>query len=158
ACAPHRPDGRFFDTAGQNWKRKDRRTANLPVFLSANGHYAIASRGPGLIYRFRSTSMLKTLPRMKLSPEEETFMRHWIYDEAHFREGRGPAKTAQVAHGAISADLATIIAAALPDPLEQEEAGNGPPPAQAPEWPWTDETLRSRLVEARRVLTEREQG
>ncbi len=29
---------------------------------------------------------------MKLSPEEENFLRHWIYDEAHYQEGQGPIR------------------------------------------------------------------
>jgi hypothetical protein len=30
--------------------------------------------------------------RMRLSPEEETFLRHWMYDEVHYQNGTGPAK------------------------------------------------------------------
>ena len=30
--------------------------------------------------------MPKTPPRMKLSPEEETFLRQWMYDEVHFQD------------------------------------------------------------------------
>jgi len=29
---------------------------------------------------------------MKLSPEEESFLRHWMYDEVHFQNGPGLAK------------------------------------------------------------------
>ncbi|MFO0966221.1 MAG: hypothetical protein U0793_11645 [Gemmataceae bacterium] len=102
--------------------------------------------------------MLKMLPQMKLSPDEEVFLRHWMFDEARFREGQGPAKRLQIGHGVVPADLALLITAALPDPVEQEEAGKGPPPASAPQWPWTEESLRSRLTEARRVLAQRQEG
>jgi hypothetical protein len=92
-------------------------------------------------------------PLMKLSRDEELFLRHWMYDEVHYQEGQGPAKRLQVQHGAIPADLGTLIAAAIPDPREQEVAGIGPPPAQPPKWPWSEETLRARLREARSALT-----
>ncbi len=91
-------------------------------------------------------------PRMKLSREEETYLRHWMYDETHYREGTGPAKRLQVEHKAIPADLAVIIAAAIPDPAEQYAAGLGPPPPEPARWPWSDETLKARVDEANRVL------
>jgi hypothetical protein len=91
-------------------------------------------------------------PQMKLSPDEERFLRHWMYDEWHYREGRGPAKRLQLEHRAIPADLATLIAAAIPDPAEQHAAGIGPPPSEPPRWPWTEESLRARLAEARAAL------
>jgi hypothetical protein len=92
---------------------------------------------------------------MRRSREEEVFLRHWMYDETHFREGVGPAKRLQLQHQAIPADLATLIAAALPEPSEQEAAGLGPPPVEAPTWPWSAEALRGRLAEARSFLAER---
>src|SRR5205814_6227635 len=88
-------------------------------------------------------------PRMKLSREEEIFLRHWICDEAHYQDGVGPAKRLQLQHRVPPADLAILIAAALPDPADQEAAGLGPPPAGPLTWPWSDEALRSRLAEAR---------
>ena len=88
-------------------------------------------------------------PPMRLSRDEERFLRHWMYDEVHFKEGRGPAKQLQIAHGVVPAQLAELIAAALPDPAEQLAAGLGPPPAEAPTWPWTEATLQKRLAEAR---------
>jgi hypothetical protein len=94
-------------------------------------------------------------PPMKLSRDEETFLRHWIYDEAHFAAGAGPAKRLQLEHRVIPADLAVLIAAALPDPADQEAAGNGPPPAEAPTWPWTAASLHRRLAEARALLAAR---
>jgi hypothetical protein len=89
---------------------------------------------------------------MRLSREEETFLRHWMYDETHYREGRGPAKRLQVEHKAIPADLAVLIAAAIPDPAEQYAAGIGPPPTEPATWPWSDEALKARVTEANRVL------
>ncbi len=96
----------------------------------------------------------KHLP-MKLSRDEELFLRHWMYDEVHYQDGQGPAKRLQLKHGAIPADLATLIAAAIPEPADQETAGNGPPPAQPPMWPWSEETLRARLAQARALLAEK---
>jgi hypothetical protein len=88
---------------------------------------------------------------MSLSPEEESFLRHWIHDEAHFQEGQGPAKRLQVEHHVRPADLAVLIAAALPDPAEQEAAATTPPPGP-PNWPWSEEAFTSRLRQARRHL------
>jgi hypothetical protein len=95
---------------------------------------------------------------MKLSPEEEAFLRHWIYDEAHYQDGAGPAKRLQVRQGVPPADLATLIAAGMPDPAEQEAAGRGPAPTEAPHWPWSDEAFRTRLGEARAFLEARHHG
>lgn len=93
-------------------------------------------------------------PLMKLSPKEELFLQHWIYDELHYQEGPGPAKRLQIQHQVVPADLATFIAAAIPDPADQELLGRGPPPPEPPLWPWSEEGFRSRLVEARTVLAE----
>jgi hypothetical protein len=93
---------------------------------------------------------------MKLSREEEIFLRHWIYDEVHYREGTGPAKRLQLAHKVPPADLALIIAAAMTDLGEQEAAADGPPPPEAPVWPWTDQTCGARIAEARSLLTQRQ--
>lgn len=99
--------------------------------------------------------MLKTLRRMKLSREEERFLRHWMYDEMHYQDGQGPAKQLQVQHRITPADLASLIAAAMPDAAGQETAGQGPPPPEPPTWPWSEETWRERLCEAREILAER---
>ena len=95
-------------------------------------------------------------PLMRLSREEEVFLRHWMYDEAHYQDGLGPAKRLQLEYQAIPADLASIIAAAVPDLTEQEAAGLGPPPAEPAEWPWTEESLGRRLAEARLALAGKE--
>jgi hypothetical protein len=95
---------------------------------------------------------------MRLSRDEEIFLRHWMYDEVHYREGQGPAKRLQLQHRTVPADLATLIAASLPDPADQEAAGQGPPPSEVPCWPWTEDSLRRRLIEARSVLTGRSNG
>jgi len=90
---------------------------------------------------------------MKLSPEEEAYLRHWIFDEARYQEGQGPAKQLQLEHGATAADLAVLIAATLPDPADQEVAAHGPPPTEAPSWPRSNDSFRLRLAEARTILT-----
>jgi hypothetical protein len=91
-------------------------------------------------------------PRMKLFHEEELYLRHWIYDEAHYLEGRGPAKELQLQHGVIPVDLAILVAVSMPDPADQEAVGFGPPPDGQPSWPWSEETFQARLAEARAVL------
>ena len=88
---------------------------------------------------------------MKLSRDEELFLRHWIYDEAHFREGVGPAKRLQIEHRIIPADLAAIIAAGIPDPQDQEIAASTSP-TSATRWPWSGDGFQSRLAQARTVL------
>jgi hypothetical protein len=92
---------------------------------------------------------------MKLCHEEEIFLRHWIYDEWHFREGTGPAKRLQVAHKVPPFELALIIAAALTEPGEQESAAEGPPPAELPTWPWTDDACAERVAEAKTLLNQK---
>jgi hypothetical protein len=94
---------------------------------------------------------------MRLSPEEEAFLRHWMSDEVHYREGIGPAKRLQLQHRVVPADLATIIAAAIPDPAEQQAAALTPPPGP-PTWPWTEDGLLARLTEARALLAEQRPG
>jgi hypothetical protein len=79
--------------------------------------------------------MLTTHPRMKLSHEEEAYLRHWIFDEARYQQGQGPARQLQIQHGATPAELAVLIAAALPDPADQEAAALGPTPTEQPVWP-----------------------
>jgi hypothetical protein len=89
---------------------------------------------------------------MKLSREEESFLRHWIYDEWHFREGQGPAKRLQLEHKVVPAELALIIAAAMTEPGEQESAAEGPPPVEPPVWPWPGDSCARRVEEARELL------
>jgi hypothetical protein len=91
-------------------------------------------------------------PLMRLSRDEEVFLRHWMYDEVHYGEGQGPAKRLQVQHQAVPADLAILIAATIPDPADQDAAGLGPPPAEPPAWPWPGDALRVRLADARAAL------
>src|SRR3954469_1958610 len=95
---------------------------------------------------------------LKLSSDEERFLRHWIHDEVHYQEGPGPAKRLQLQHRAIPADLAVLIAAAIPDPIDQEEMALGPPPFEPPTWPWSEEAWRKRVSEARAALAEAEAG
>jgi hypothetical protein len=91
-------------------------------------------------------------PPRRLSPEEENFLRHWMYDEMHYQEGTGPAKRLQREHQAIPGDLAAIVAAAIPDVAEQWAAGVGPPPAEPPTWPWSEAAIEARLAEASALL------
>lgn len=102
--------------------------------------------------------MPNTLHRMKLSREEEGFLRHWMFDEVHYAEGPGAAKKLQVAHGVVPADLAVIIAASFPDTAEQRSAGQGPPPSSPPVWPWGNDTFQDRLREARTLIESRRQS
>jgi hypothetical protein len=76
-----------------------------------------------------------------------------MYDEVHYTEGQGPAKQLQVQHCAVPADLAVLIAAAIPDLADQEAAGLGPSPVEPPIWPWSEDLLRARLAEARTALS-----
>jgi hypothetical protein len=91
---------------------------------------------------------------MKLSREEVLFLRHWISDEAHYLSGVGPAKRLQVEHRVAPTDLSALIAAAIPDPAQQAEAASEPP-SEVPSWPWSGETFRARLADARSVLSAR---
>ena len=91
-------------------------------------------------------------PLMKLSRDEEIFLRHWMCDEVHYGDGQGRAKQLQIQHQAVPADLAVLIAATMPDPADQEAAGLGPPPAEPPAWPWPGDALRKRLADARAAL------
>jgi hypothetical protein len=88
----------------------------------------------------------------KLSREEEAFLRRWIYDEVHFQEGMGPAKQLQLLHQVRPADLALLIAAALPNPADQEAASCDPPPGEGPLWPWSEQEFHQRIEEARTLL------
>jgi hypothetical protein len=89
---------------------------------------------------------------MKLSPEEDLFLRHWMFEQFHYEMGPGPAKRLQLEHRAIPAQLSILIAAGMPDPADQKSAALGPPPAEAPEWPWKEEEFAARLTEAHAAL------
>jgi hypothetical protein len=78
-----------------------------------------------------------------------------MYDETHYQEGTGSAKQLQREHKAVPADLAVVIAAAMPDLEEQWAAGMGPPPSEPPTWPWSETGLAARVREARNWLTAR---
>jgi hypothetical protein len=99
--------------------------------------------------------MLKTQPAMKLSHDEEAFLRHWIFDEAHYQEGQGAAKRLQIQLGAAPAELALLIAAAIPSLADQEAISAGPSPTYPPRWPWHPSEFQKRLAEARAFLAER---
>ena len=91
-------------------------------------------------------------PLMKLSREEDIFLRHWMFDEWHYQEGQGPAKRLQLEHKVVPANLALIIAASMRDLGEQEAAAEGPPPAEPPVWPWPGDSCARRVEEARELL------
>jgi hypothetical protein len=92
-------------------------------------------------------------PLMKLCPEEELFLRHWMFEQFNYQSGPGPAKRLQIEHQAVPAELSILIAAAIPDPSVQKAAGLGPPPpADGLKWPWTEEDYHERLAEARAAL------
>jgi hypothetical protein len=93
-------------------------------------------------------------PLMRLSREEDLFLRHWMYDEVHYQDGPGPAKELQLRYRVIPADLAVLVAAAIPDLIDQEAIASGPPPGEPPNWPWSESALRDRLAEARAALQE----
>ena len=96
-------------------------------------------------------------PRMKLSREEERFLFRWIYDEARYEQGTGPAKRIQLEERATPADLSVIIAAAIPSPEEQERIAIGPPLEEPLNWPWSGEEFRHRVAEARSALGVRQE-
>ena len=89
---------------------------------------------------------------MKLSHEEDIFLRHWIYDEVHFHEGTGPAKRLQVAHKIPPANLALIIAAALTEAGAQEADGRWSAAHGIAGWPWPEDSCARRIEEARQLL------
>jgi hypothetical protein len=95
--------------------------------------------------------MRYTRPMMNLRHEEEAFLRRWMYDEIRYQGGQGPAKRLQLEHRVVSADLAILIAAAIPDLREQEAAGSDPC-TELVCWPWSEESLSARIAEARTVL------
>ncbi len=103
--------------------------------------------------------MPNTPPLLRLSPDEEEFLRRWIYDEAHYDSGTGQEKLLQLENTAIAAELGLLIAAGMPDPKAQLAASLEPPSARQITWPWTKEQLRVRVEEARAVLADaRESG
>jgi hypothetical protein len=110
---------------------------------------------PGTHDPLRSYIYAEQAPLMKLSPDEARFLQHWMYDEVHYQEGADPAKRLQLQNRVISADLAALIAAAVPDLADQEAAGLGPPPLEPPTWPWSEEGLVARVREARAALAGR---
>jgi hypothetical protein len=116
------------------------------------GPCVVVSFSPAAIRLWRTTPMQNMHPLMNLSPEEMNFLRHWMYDEMHYQEASGPAKQLQRAHDAVPANLAVIIAAAIPDLSEQWTIGVGPPPAEAPTWPWSKAAFEARMVEAGALL------
>src|SRR5262245_31714469 len=99
-----------------SWSQNGTKTASPRRPLFRIGLCVVVSFGPAAIRLSGTTPMRTKHPPMKLSPEEMHFLRHWMYDEMHYQEGSGPAKQLQREHRAISANLAVLIAAAIPDP------------------------------------------
>lgn len=145
----HNQDGRSSAMAEQNWKSRNRRMESRLIQPYPTGPSSIDSSGLVHIFHLSVTLMPNNRPLMRLSPDEESFLRHWMYDEVHYQDGPGPAKRLQLEHRAIPADLAILIAAAIPGPVEQERAGRDRPSAEPPNWPWSEESLRARVTEAR---------
>ena len=104
------------------------------------------THAPSLSRRCALTALVATF---FLAAQQRT---NW---EAHFQEGAGPAKRLQVVHSVIPADMATLIAAAMPDLAEQESAACASPPPEPCPWPWSEETWSTRLAAARAVLANR---
>ncbi len=98
--------------------------------------------------------MINKALTLKLTSEESEFLRRWVYDEAQYRDGAGPAKQLQLRHGVRPDDLAVLLAAGMPDPAVQEAAA-ATEPVGPPQWPWSAEFLESRVAEARRLLANR---
>lgn len=75
---------------------------------------------------------------MKLSPKEENFLKHWIYDEWHFMDKSLPFLSKKLLRPfpVIAGEIADLIVAWMPDPEEQNRVLEGPPPETPPEWPW----------------------
>jgi hypothetical protein len=95
---------------------------------------------------------------MKLSPKQENFLKHWMYEELHFRDKSlaRPAKELQRQQPVVPAQIAAIIAAWMPDPIEQDKVLQGPPPETPPEWPWASrEEFQDLLSKATQELEER---
>jgi hypothetical protein len=68
-----------------------------------------------------------------------------------------PPKKLQLERGVKPAELAELIAAAMPDPAEQQAAAQMQSPS-LPTWPWTPDSFRARLAQAREILAERRPG
>src|SRR5260370_11943620 len=100
--------------------------------------------------------MPKTHPRLTLSPEEGLFLPQWMFDEVHFEDGQGPAKRLQVAQVVRPAELSFLIAAALPDPAEQQAAVSDVTRSACPTWPWSVQSFQDRLGEAQAILASRQ--
>lgn len=148
-------DGPSSVTGKLNWRLRNKRMVKHRRLPCRNGRCGIASLNLAHTCRLASTSMRNKHQPMKLSRDEDVFLRHWMYDEVHYADAPGPAKRAQLEQRAVPADLALIIAAAVPDFADQERIGIGPPPVDLPLWPWTVDTLRRRVAEAREVLASR---
>jgi hypothetical protein len=80
-----------------------------------------------------------------------------MFDEVQFEEGQGPAKRQQVAQEVRPAELSLLIAAALPDPADQEAAVARASPSACPTWPWSVQSFQDRLGEAQAILASRQQ-
>jgi hypothetical protein len=80
-----------------------------------------------------------------------------MYVETHYLDGPRPAKRLQVQREVSPADVGVLIAGTIPNPADQEAMGLGPPPAEGPKSPWSDEAFRGRVAEARAARAERHQ-
>src|SRR5947209_15822652 len=100
--------GRFSVTGWRSWRLRNVPTASRARQRWRTGRCGTGSHSRAHIRPSPGIPMPTTHRPMKLSPEEETFLRRWMYDEVHYQEGPGPAKRLQVAHRVPPADLAAI--------------------------------------------------
>ena len=78
-----------------------------------------------------------TLP-MKLSPREEAYVRHWMYEEFHCNDPSQPRPAVELLeeHSGTELDLLRLIIAAI-CPIEGYDLAATPRPEGTPEWPWS---------------------
>jgi hypothetical protein len=116
-------------------KTSFRRSGSGIVFLQGVSSYFGAEPqtgtdlpDPARICPLPSTSMAKTHPWMKLSRDELTFLRHWMFDETHFQDGPGAANRLQLAHGRHLPNLPSLSRPHSPIPRSRKSPARDPLP------------------------------
>lgn len=100
-----------------------------------------------------------TLP-MKLSPREEAYVRHWMYEEFHCNDPSQPRPAAELLeeHSGTELDLLRLIIAAI-CPIEGYDLAATPRPEGTPAWPWSSkEEFEARVLEATNLTRKTEVG